>query len=67
MKNAVTVRMTIENIDKAHSEITLKDPNGKTTIVKAKDPSKLDAVKVGDLVDITYTEALAIAVEKPKK
>ena len=36
-----------------------------TGVVKAKDPSKLDAVAVGDLVDITYTEALAIAVAKP--
>jgi hypothetical protein len=67
VKNAVTVRTTIENIDKAHSEVTLKDPNGKSTVVKVRDPSKLDLVKVGDLVDITYTEALAIAVEKPKK
>src|SRR5207244_1363706 len=37
----------------------------KGDVVKAKDPSKLDAVAVGDLVDITYTEALAIAVAKP--
>jgi len=29
-----------------------------------KDPSKLDAVDVGDIVDITYTEALAVAVEE---
>jgi hypothetical protein len=37
------------------------------SVVKVKDPSKLDAVQVGDLVDITYTEALAVAVEKAGK
>jgi hypothetical protein len=29
-----------------------------------KDPGKLDSVQVGDIVDITYTEALAVAVEE---
>ena len=62
--NTVSVRVTIAAIDKAHSEATLRGPQGKTTVVKVKDPSKLDAVQVGDIVDVTYTEALAIAVEK---
>ena len=62
--NTVSVRVTIAAIDKAHSEATLRGSQGKTTVVKVKDPSKLDAVQVGDIVDVTYTEALAIAVEK---
>jgi hypothetical protein len=66
VRNAVTVRTTIERIDKANAEVALRDPEGVVTVVKVRDPSKLDAVAVGDLVDITYTEALAIAVEKPK-
>jgi hypothetical protein len=65
--NTVKVRATIAAIDKATSHVTLRGPNGRMTTVKAKDPSKLDMVQVGDLVDITYTEALAIAVEKPGK
>ena len=63
--DTVSVRMTITAIDKATSEATLRGPHGDVIVVKAKDPSKLDAVAVGDLVDITYTEALAIAVAKP--
>ena len=63
VSSAVTVRTTIERIDKANSEVALRDPEGVVTVVKVKDPTKLDAVAVGDLVDITFTEALAIAVE----
>ena len=33
-----------------------------------KNPKNLEAVKVGDMVEITYTQAMAIAVEPaPKK
>ena len=62
--NTVTVRATIAAIDKAKSEVSLQSADGKVTAVKVKDPTKLDQVAVGDVVDITYTEALALAVEK---
>jgi hypothetical protein len=63
-----TLTATIEALDlKAHTA-TLKGPDGKSVTVKAQDPKNLEAVKVGDEVVITYTEALAISVEKaPKK
>ena len=63
--NTVSVRMTIAAISKPTSEVTLRGPQGKTVQVKVRDPSKLDQVQVGDVVDITYTEAIAVAVEKP--
>ena len=62
----VTITATIESIDKAKMLVTLKGPDGNYFTVKAKDPKKVDAVKVGDLVDITYTRALAISVEEAK-
>jgi hypothetical protein len=65
--DAVTVRMTITAIDKGASEATLLGPHGNVTVVKARDPSKLDAVQVGDVVDVTYTEALAVSVDKAGK
>ena len=65
IRNTVTVRLTITALDKEASEATLRDPEGKVTVVKVKDPTKLDAVHVGDVVDITYTEAMAVAVETP--
>lgn len=61
--DTVTVRVTIAAIDKTAPTVTLRDPEGNLTVVKVRDPRKLDSVQVGDVVDITYTEALAIAVE----
>lgn len=62
----VTITATIESIDKAKMLVTLKAPDGHHFTVKAKDPKKLDAVQVGHLVDITYTQAMAISVEPAK-
>jgi hypothetical protein len=33
--------------------------------VKVEDPRRLEGVKVGDLVEATYREAIAVAVERP--
>lgn len=63
----VTITATIQAIDKKKQTVTLKGPDGKTVTVKAEKPENLKKVKVGDEVEITYTEALAISVEKAKK
>jgi len=63
----VTVTATIVAIDKKAQTATIKGPEGNTVTVKARDPKNLDKVKVGDNVDITYTEALAISLDKPAK
>jgi hypothetical protein len=60
----VTLTVTIVEIDKKAGTVTVKGPEGNTETVKARDPKNLDAVKVGDLVEITYTRALAIALDK---
>lgn len=62
-----TVTATVTAIDKKKGTITLKGPEGKTVVAKAEDPKNLEKVKVGDELMITYTEALAISVEKAKK
>ncbi|MGQ0578238.1 MAG: hypothetical protein ACT4PQ_04925 [Betaproteobacteria bacterium] len=53
---------TIEAIDQANGTVTLKGPQGNTRTIKARDPKNLQRVQVGDLVDITYTEAVAVRV-----
>jgi Cu/Ag efflux protein CusF len=63
----VTITATIQAIDKKKQTVTLKGPDGKIVTVKAEKPKNLEKVKVGDEVEITYTEALAISVEKAKK
>jgi hypothetical protein len=62
----VTITATITNVDRKAQAITLKGPKGRSVVVAVKDPTVLDKVKKGDLVEITYTEALAIAVDKPQ-
>ena len=42
-------------------------PAGRTRTFKARNPRNLERVAVGDLVEITYTEAVAVSVEKPRK
>jgi Cu/Ag efflux protein CusF len=63
----VTVTATIVGIDKKAHTATIKGPEGNTVTVKARDPKNLDRVKVGDNVEITYTEALAISIDKSAK
>lgn len=67
MVQQVTVIATVEAIDKTTQHVTLKGPEGKTVEVKVKNPKNLEGVKVGDEVAITYTEAMAVSVEKSKK
>ena len=62
-----TIVTTITGIDKAAGTVTLQGPTGRVTTVKARDPRNLDRVVVGDLVEITYTEAVAVSVDKPGK
>ena len=59
----VSITATIEAIDLANGTVTLKGPQGNSRTIKARNPANLKKVKVGDLVDITYTEAVAIKVE----
>jgi hypothetical protein len=59
----VTVTVTIVAIDPAIPSVTFKGPAGNTRTIKVRHPEKLQGVSVGDAVDITYTEALAIKVE----
>jgi hypothetical protein len=63
---AVDVAATVQAIDRTKRTVTLKGPDGKSVTTRV-DPSvkALDALKVGDVVHARYTEAIAIAVEKP--
>jgi DNA-binding beta-propeller fold protein YncE len=61
----IHVTAKISAIDPAKSTVTLTGPRGNAFPVKVKDSARLQELKVGDDVDVTYTEALAIAVKKP--
>jgi hypothetical protein len=60
----VTVTVTITAIDTKAQTVTVKGAQGNVETVKVRDPKNLVGVKVGDLVELTYTQALAIALDK---
>ena len=62
--STVTITAKVTGIDRKTNTVTLKGPKGKSVPVKVKDPSRLEGVKVGDVVDITYSEAVGISVEE---
>jgi ribosomal protein S17 len=63
----VTATVTITAIDKKAHTVTIKGPKGGTETIKAKDPKNLEGLKVGDMVEITYTQALAVSLDKSGK
>lgn len=62
-----TIVATVVGLDKKKGTVTLKGPKGKVVTVEAREPSRLEPVKVGDLIEAIYTEAVAISVEKAEK
>jgi hypothetical protein len=46
--------------------MTLKGPQGRVETVRARNRADLDKIKVGDTIEITDAQAVAISVEKRK-
>jgi Cu/Ag efflux protein CusF len=63
----LTVVVTVQAIDMKAPSITVKTEKGETMSFKVEDKSNLTGVKAGDKVQITYSIAVAINVETPKK
>ena len=62
-----TITATITAIDPAAPSITFSGPNGWKYSSRVEDKKALAQVKVGDKVDITWTEALLLSLEPPAK
>ena len=64
----VRMVVTITAIDPAAPAVTVKEPDGPSSVIKVKNPKNLEGVKVGDQVEVTFTQALAVSLEPaPKK
>ena len=61
-----TITTTITAIDEKIPSITFTGPNNWVYSSKVQDKPLLKTVKVGDKVNITWTEALSISVAAPK-
>ena len=60
----VTITATITAIDPAAPSITFTGPNGWKYTSKVQDSEALAKVKVGDKVDIVWTEAMLVSLER---
>lgn len=69
---SVTVTSKLTAVDLKHHTVTLTGADGHERVIEVKDPERqaqMGKLKVGDMVRITYVEALAITVTpkaKPK-
>lgn len=60
----VRVVATVEAVDVPNMRVTLRGPLGDLAVVKGKNPDNVRRLKIGDTIVITYTESVAIALEK---
>lgn len=57
-------KATIQAIDKEHGTATLKGYDGEEFVITPLHPENLDKVAIGELVVFTYTEVMAVSVDK---
>jgi hypothetical protein len=55
---------SVERIDPANQEITLKGPEGSIETIMVANSAGLDSIKVGNQVVFTQPQALALSIEK---
>jgi len=53
-------------VNKKQQTVTLRGPK-RTVDLKVRDPEQFKLIKVGDQVEATYTEAVAISIEPARK
>jgi hypothetical protein len=61
------VLVTIEGLDRPTKSITVAGPQGNLLTVQVEDVSALSKVRLGDQMVVTYTEALAVSLQKQIK
>jgi co-chaperonin GroES (HSP10) len=55
---------SVEAIDQADQEVTLKGPDGSLETIMVTDPEYLERIEVGDQVVLTRSQALALSIDK---
>ena len=61
-----TTSVEVVAIDQKLPSITVKTVDGRTVTRKVDNPKNLEGVKVGDKIDITYTQAAVLSVDPIK-
>ena len=61
----ITISAEVISVDAANNTVTLKGPKGNVETIDVKDPenqAKLPSIKPGQVMQFTYTEAVAVSV-----
>jgi hypothetical protein len=66
MARQQTTTVEVLAIDQTVPSITVKTADGRSVVRKVQNVKNLEGVKVGDKIDITYTQAVALEVEPVK-
>jgi hypothetical protein len=59
--------VTVEAIDPAVPSIKVKMADGHSMSAKVENRKNIEGLKVGDKINVTFTEAVMVTVEAPKK
>jgi Cu/Ag efflux protein CusF len=59
-----TVSVSIQEIDLTAPSVTAEGPQGRQYTFRVRDRSEIQGLKVGDKVDVTYTEALLLRADR---
>jgi len=64
-KETQSITATVEAIDTANREVTVKGPKGNLVVIEVPESVKrFPEIKVGDLLTIQYTEAVVVELKK---
>ncbi len=55
---------TVEGMNRVLGTVTIMDPRGKLHVIGDVEPEKMEGVQLGDTVVITFTEAIAMRLER---
>jgi hypothetical protein len=55
----VQISAVVEAVDPASRQITLRGPQGNSRTIRVAEDVKLDAIKPGETITITHTQAIA--------
>ena len=61
---AFKVVATVVGLDLPTQTVTLQGPLGNQGVIRAEDVEKLKKLRLGDTIVVTYTEALAVSLQK---
>jgi len=67
MQRDITAVVNVVNVDAQKKIVQVKTAKGEVIDLPVQDPEQLKLVKKGDQVQATYTQALAISLDKPAK